>query len=1318
MSLSLDDSTVPQNGLLSIEDTHEQQPTAQDSEPLLFSLNEGINIVTHNIRGLSQLAKLQSWIDFAADSNMHIISLTETKLTESRSKGLSNPKYFIYTSNFQPTLPQQREASLGTALMICRPLQPYIHNIQTLPGTAILIDLFFPGKNRLRVISTYLPSNHPTLNKKTQERILSWYREAKSRNWNVLILGDFNANPSRDKKYPLFVNLHMANATSLLQFHAITTPTWSNSTSSSQIDDIWCDSDILLDLDPPTILDATHITDSDHRILITKWHTTITPHRTPRNKRKKRKIYHYNKMKPEDWETFANQVNEYFNKHPAPPQHSVWDPPLLNKTWNRWTSELKKLINENIPFTYSAPKTYYALSLKETKLHTAIKTLNKCLRHLTSASQIDLPLVNNLLAKTNKLSDIVITPLQTNDINNSLQSTIQQLKQIKQTIWTARNLEKQMEQNKRIDSFVNKRYADFSQNTSRMIDSILQKRTEVVRTDKIILPDQIITDRNEIKQHIRSHFSLWTKHNPPLEDLKAEWEETYSPIKKIDPTIYDLLSQAITLEELTDTISNAPRAKATGPNLIANEILQHLPRSALNFLLLIFNKCLELNIVPEQWLKANIWPIPKKPKYNYDLHSTRPITLIDHTRKIFTKILTQRITSILQRYQVLSPLNFAAFPYQSTIQPVSQLTHILEDTVTSKKEIWVLSQDMSKAFDSVHIPTLTLALKRIKLPQSTINLLTFLLSHRTNRVITDTGLTEPYAVLDGIDQGETFSPVLWKIYYDPLITTIQEKFEGYASTIPTSPPKNIHHSIMAYMDDSLWIAPDKLTLTKILQTAASFYKYNNIKVNPAKSTLLTNTTTTPAEITFDDTVITATKPDTPLKYLGTWFSTTPRPKAIQKTIIAEMKTNLCKLQFARITEKQAIYVINHVLIPRFQYRLHSSYLAPSQLTMLMNICIRIVKQKGRLARGLPNSFLTCPGIYELKDLRQAQSTTLISVLSKNLNHPNFHNSFLKLRLQQLQDASLVNTSILEETPIFPTSQLHTHTAQSILAMHELGIQFTRPLFPWPIPTTLLGTSVNTLLNDHPNKTTLKQYLNKHNITCIEQFFDHKNLQLLTWQEFHHNIRTIPRGRIPKWFHTIQDLIRTKDNPSTEYVTPNPFTIQKWTPRKKGWIITSDLTIAKIHNPLNTLKGRHYIRITNSNNIRPCPGCKLKNPALQNKKCYLSLNPNKIYNLQVDCQLTIHANWKSIRSAVTSFIPKHQLDIPLTNNTPRPLTVFTNPPRILWEQLTSENFNKKKLSIQIIMTKTHSSTPANRPVATCKIDSTTPFSCYNQSWPSS
>ena len=117
---------------------------------------------------------------------------------------------------------------------------------------------------------------------------------------------------------------------------------------------------------------------------------------------------------------------------------------------------------------------------------------------------------------------------------------------------------------------------------------------------------------------------------------------------------------------------------------------------------------------------------------------------------------------------------------------------------------------MSKAFDSIHIPMLTKALERIRIPQPIINLLTYILTHRNNRIITTLGLTPSYAVEDEIDQGETISPLLWRIYYDPLITRIYTEHNGYEGTIPSKPsPKTIHTSIMAYMDDSLWIAPSK-----------------------------------------------------------------------------------------------------------------------------------------------------------------------------------------------------------------------------------------------------------------------------------------------------------------------------------------------------------------------------------------------------------------------------------------------------------------------------------------------------------------------------
>src|SRR6185312_12709104 len=240
------------------------------------------------------------------------------------------------------------------------------------------------------------------------------------------------------------------------------------------------------------------------------------------------------------------------------------------------------------------------------------------------------------------------------------------------------------------------------------------------------------------------------------------------------------------------------------------------------------------------------------------------------------KILTNRISKVLLRYQILSPMNNTALPFQSTQRPISELTSIIKHANHNKKELWLLLQDMSKAFDSIHIPTLKKALQRIKIPETIINILTFILHNRTNRIITDFGLTTPYDVEDGIDQGETISPLLWRIYYDPLITRIYKEHTGYEETIPTNPaPKHIHTSIMAYMDDSLWIAPNKKQLEKILTTANSFYKLTKIKVNPNKSILATNTCSQDKTINFEGQPIIAQKLSEPFKYLGAWFCLTP-----------------------------------------------------------------------------------------------------------------------------------------------------------------------------------------------------------------------------------------------------------------------------------------------------------------------------------------------------------------------------------------------------------------------------------------------------------
>src|SRR5207244_4928209 len=116
---------------------------------------------------------------------------------------------------------------------------------------------------------------------------------------------------------------------------------------------------------------------------------------------------------------------------------------------------------------------------------------------------------------------------------------------------------------------------------------------------------------------------------------------------------------------------------------------------------------------------------------------------------------------------------------------------------------------MSKAYDSVHLPLLRLTLLRINCPESLTNLIINIFKHRANQVITNLGKSQSYLVQDGIDQGETISPILWRIYYDPLISLISTNHKGYTLECKdpsTTIPQTASISCIAYMDDTTWIA--------------------------------------------------------------------------------------------------------------------------------------------------------------------------------------------------------------------------------------------------------------------------------------------------------------------------------------------------------------------------------------------------------------------------------------------------------------------------------------------------------------------------------
>lgn len=225
--------------------------------------------------------------------------------------------------------------------------------------------------------------------------------------------------------------------------------------------------------------------------------------------------------------------------------------------------------------------------------------------------------------------------------------------------------------------------------------------------------------------------------------------------------VADALNLPFTLNELRAAIARLKPKSAPGPDGCTNQALRNTPTRFHVALLAWFNQIWLTGEVPREWKMAWVVPIPKAGKPAADLGSYRPISLIPCSAKLFERLVQGRLLWFLESKHLLPPSMLGFRGHLSAQDAVLDLTTHLKWSRSNRRHTAAVFLDLTKAFDSVDVPTVLDILKGMGLRGNVQRFLKNYLLGRSIAVKLKGTISAERQLGKGLPQGSTLSPLLF-----------------------------------------------------------------------------------------------------------------------------------------------------------------------------------------------------------------------------------------------------------------------------------------------------------------------------------------------------------------------------------------------------------------------------------------------------------------------------------------------------------------------------------------------------------------------------
>jgi hypothetical protein len=421
------------------------------------------------------------------------------------------------------------------------------------------------------------------------------------------------------------------------------------------------------------------------------------------------------------------------------------------------------------------------------------------------------------------------------------------------------------------------------------------------------------------------------------------WDYWYGPGARVPGAraAFAPVTAAVTPDEVVATIKKCDGGKSPGPDGVSIDLLKLLvgadlgpgrpvaPASEVPLACImaeLASQSIKLGRMTRHITDGLIVMVPKGSIDGPpDVSEMRPITLLSEIGKVPARILAARISATLCAKPGLLNINQRAFLRNGDVsQCIATLLDVFEDHLAKKakdprSQLFCVSYDLSKAYDSVQEYSIRASLERFEFPPEFVDYVCSSLWDSQSRVQTRDGPTKAFKVQSCVRQGDPLAPLIFILVLDVLHCGLEEicLLDGHGVGLASGP----RLASMGYADDTAIVADTEEGIRQLHEWVRSFFGAHAFKINAKKTKFVSSVD--PAQVRclpgVDGTThIMALPSGTSFRYLGvllnmecTWKEELDRLEKLMWFVRARI------LNF-RIPLAPAVDAINTFLVPKME----------------------------------------------------------------------------------------------------------------------------------------------------------------------------------------------------------------------------------------------------------------------------------------------------------------------------------------------------------------------------------------------------------------